>query len=134
MRPGLSTFSLSFRKPRLSSLSPWPSRNGKAQPETVFAYSLETKLHLPVMAVGHEYLFVKTSKHLGPVPKLGWMVQLGFQWETSNERKKCPHKTLSDCYSAVLTPLYNSNIAKVSIVKWYQKLNLVTLNVVCGIP
>ena len=33
-----------------------------------------------------------------------------------------PKKTLSDGILAIMRPLYNSNMAKVSIVKWSQKL------------
>ena len=50
------------------------------------------------------------------------------------EEPSIPPKTLSGGPNAILIPLYNSNLAKVYIVKWSQNLNVVTRNSVSGIP
>ena len=43
-------------------------------------------------------------------------------------------KKLSDGFLANLRPLFNSNVAKVSIVQWSQKLIFVAGSVISGIP
>ena len=49
-------------------------------------------------------------------------------------KTKYAQKTLSDGIFANLRPLYNSNMAKVYIVKWSQKFIFVDGSAISGIP
>ena len=49
-------------------------------------------------------------------------------------KNKYPKKTLSDSPREILRPLYNSNMAKVPIVKWSQNCIFVDRNSISGSP
>ena len=49
-------------------------------------------------------------------------------------KKKIFSKALSVGSSTNMRPLYNSNMAKVSVVKWSQNMNFVTRSSVFGTP
>ena len=54
--------------------------------------------------------------------------------ENGPKIKNTSKKTLSDGFFGNLRPLYNGNMAKVSIVKWSQKWIFVYGSAISGIP
>ena len=97
-------------------------------------WSRDQAIDLPNYVV-HVYqsIYEEEKKRKKIEVTLFYRLQWELQWEWC-QKTKYLKKSLSDGILAKLRPLYNNNVAKVSIVKWPQSGIFVVESVISGIP